>query len=341
MRIPYDTNKGRVLHASMFGVVPFGAISIQEAVVDEETITIGSHVFEFDDDVAPGDITTGNIRVDVSSEAGYGMGTLTITDGQNASADETVTVGDHVYTFKAAPSAADEVDIGTDDEGSAANLAAAINAGAGEGTAYGTGTVANAYTSAVAVANTVVLTAKTAGSAGNVATTETMTQGAFGAATLEGGGTKIARVASAALKAAINNAEVGFVASDGNTANNLIITMGTVPSSGDVSIAETMSGSTNVVSDLTGGSVNGVGSVKRVATAADVSEGQLAVTFEPPDGKVLYDVSVGVFSVSSGAVTIVAWDGAVAVDSGIAIIDNSGSTDFEAGHIIVMTPLFA
>ena len=51
-------------------------------------------------------------------------------------ADDTVTVKGVTFTFKAAPSAAGEVDIGADVDGSRANLAAAINGGAGAGTTY-------------------------------------------------------------------------------------------------------------------------------------------------------------------------------------------------------------
>jgi hypothetical protein len=124
-------------------------------------------------------------------------GTLTIVNGQNAVADETVTIGTTVYTWKAAPSAANEIDIGTDDDESCANLAAAINGGAGEGTAYGTGTVAHADVVAYPGTNIVDLVAKEGGAAGNdIATTETMTQGSFAAATLVGGASGAVQLSS-------------------------------------------------------------------------------------------------------------------------------------------------
>ena len=55
----------------------------------------------------------------------------------NVAADDTVVIGDKTYTFKAAPSAAYEVDVGTDLETSIANLVAAINLSGTAGTEYG------------------------------------------------------------------------------------------------------------------------------------------------------------------------------------------------------------
>lgn len=115
-------------------------------------------------------------------------GTLTLTG--NAVAAETVTIGTRTYTWVAAAGAtADEVEIGADASASLDNLIAAINGAAGAGTIYGTGTVAHAQVSAATGAgDTMVATARTAGVAGNsIATTETMTNGSWGAATLTGG----------------------------------------------------------------------------------------------------------------------------------------------------------
>lgn len=61
---------------------------------------------------------------------------IVLTAATNPTADDTVTVAGVTFTFKASPSAAGEVDLGTDDEESRANLAAAINGGSGAGTAY-------------------------------------------------------------------------------------------------------------------------------------------------------------------------------------------------------------
>lgn len=78
--------------------------------------------------------------------------TVTMTQGSvdpaftftsNVAADDTVTIGATVYTFKAAPSAAFEVDVGADLATSIDNLVAAINLTGTAGTTYGTGTTAH------------------------------------------------------------------------------------------------------------------------------------------------------------------------------------------------------
>lgn len=62
--------------------------------------------------------------------------TATLDLATNVTANDTVTVNGVVFTFKASPAAAGEVDVGTDAATSQANLIAAINGGAGAGTAY-------------------------------------------------------------------------------------------------------------------------------------------------------------------------------------------------------------
>lgn len=102
--------------------------------------------------------------------------------------DETVTIGTRVYTFKDSPASANQVKTGADAAESIANLVAAINGAAGAGTLYGTGTVAHAQGTAAAVGSTLVFTSTLYGTAGNaLATTETMTNASWGAATLAGG----------------------------------------------------------------------------------------------------------------------------------------------------------
>lgn len=95
---------------------------------------------------------------------------LTLTG--NATNNQTVTIGDRIYTFKTAlstgPTVPNEVLIGTAATDSIDNLIAAINAGAGSGTTYSTGTVAHALVTAAAGAgDTMDLTAKAEGAAGN------------------------------------------------------------------------------------------------------------------------------------------------------------------------------
>jgi hypothetical protein len=115
-------------------------------------------------------------------------GTLTLAG--NAVADETVTIGSKVYTWKATVgTTSNQVKIGTTASDSIDNLIAAINKAAGGGTTYGSNTVAHTQVvAAVGAGDTMGLTAKEYSSSYNtVATTATMTAGSWGAATLTGG----------------------------------------------------------------------------------------------------------------------------------------------------------
>lgn len=126
-------------------------------------------------------------------------GTLTTTG--NAVNNETVTIGSHVYTWKGTlTGAADEVLVGGSADASLTNLMNAINGGTGEGTTYGTGTVAHTQVTAThPTTSTLVVTAITAGDAGNaIATTETMTSAAWGGALMSGGLTNV--IASQVIK---------------------------------------------------------------------------------------------------------------------------------------------
>lgn len=115
---------------------------------------------------------------------------VTLTFAANAVAAEAVTVGGVTYTWAASVGAANTVVVGGTAAISAQNLFDAINATASAlGITVGTGTVANPQVRASAVtATTVVVQAKIPGTVGNlIPSTETMTQGSFGTATLIGG----------------------------------------------------------------------------------------------------------------------------------------------------------
>lgn len=116
--------------------------------------------------------------------------TLTGTTIANAN---TVSIGGQVYTFKTAlstgPTVPNEVLVGASDSDSLDNLIAAINGAAGSGTTYSTGTVANAFVTAAAGAgDTLVVTAKAAGAAGNgVVLAQTLTSGSWDTSATSGG----------------------------------------------------------------------------------------------------------------------------------------------------------
>ena len=117
----------------------------------------------------------------------FASGTYTLADAPTAA--DTVTIGTTVYTYSATlPLAAYEVLIGADEDATAANLVAAINAGTGAGTLYGIGTLVHPTVAASAVAGVVTVTAKVSGTPSNaIATTEAGTNSSWGAATLAGG----------------------------------------------------------------------------------------------------------------------------------------------------------
>jgi hypothetical protein len=111
------------------------------------------------------------------------------SDTTNVSDAETVTIGSTVYRFKDTLAQAFDVKIGASAAATLDNLKAAINASGTPGTEYFTGTTAHPTVNATTNTNTEqTVVADTAGTAGNsLATTETLTNGAWGAATLAGG----------------------------------------------------------------------------------------------------------------------------------------------------------
>jgi hypothetical protein len=123
--------------------------------------------------------------------AGLAAAIGTYTTAAQPAADDTVTVGGVAYTFKTAlsvgPTVANEVLRGADEATALANLALAINGGAGVGVNYSMGTVANPMVSATSGAHTVVVTARLKGTAGNAIVSTETGAGAWGAGTLAGG----------------------------------------------------------------------------------------------------------------------------------------------------------
>lgn len=115
-------------------------------------------------------------------------GTLTLVGTPLNS--ETVTIGGKVYTFQTVLTNVNgHVLIGATLSASLANLGAAINLGAGAGTTYAAATTLHPTVSALPpIGSALLVYAKVGGVAGNlIATTETLTNGSFGAATLLGG----------------------------------------------------------------------------------------------------------------------------------------------------------
>lgn len=157
-----------------------GAVNVRGAVGSGSTINAE---FEFRRATVANTNTPGAIDARAATQ--------TLTLSGNAVADETVVVGGKTYTWKAAPTTvANEVEVGASASVSIDNLIAAINLDpAGSGVVYGSLTTINANVSAAAGAgDTMVVTARVPGVAGNsITSTETMTNGAWGAGTLANG----------------------------------------------------------------------------------------------------------------------------------------------------------
>ena len=139
------------------------------------------------------DASDGKIKIYRGATASVAA-TVTITsDTTNTFSDgETITLGTKVYTLKTAltvPAVANEILIAGSVTAMLDNIKAAVNAGTGAGTTYGTGTVANPdLTAGTKTGTTILFTANVAGTAGNsLASTETVAHLSFGATTLTGG----------------------------------------------------------------------------------------------------------------------------------------------------------
>jgi hypothetical protein len=115
----------------------------------------------------------------------------TLTSDATAPANnDTVTIGDTVYTYKTTlTGAAYEVLIGASASVALDNLKSAINGTSGAGTAYGTGTVAHTtFEATTKTSTTLLIEARLSGTL-TTATTETSSHLSWGAATVTGGGT--------------------------------------------------------------------------------------------------------------------------------------------------------
>lgn len=113
-------------------------------------------------------------------------------DGITIAAGNTVTIAGIRYTFVAAltvPAVPYEVKVGATDSDSLDNLVAAINAAAGAGATYGTGTAVHpSVTAAAGAGDTMDVTAKTAGPNGNSIQVQSgLTSGSWNGYTLTGG----------------------------------------------------------------------------------------------------------------------------------------------------------
>lgn len=167
-----------------------GQMTVESTVGEEDAVDVTEDATYWSDDTAVATVDAAG-EVTAVAAATKATGTLTST-GTAPANDDTVTIGAKTYTYKTEltdPAEANEILIGASAAASLDNLKSAVNATAGAGTTYGTGTTINATVAATTNTDTTqVFEAKTAGTGGNaLATTETSSQLSFGAATLTGG----------------------------------------------------------------------------------------------------------------------------------------------------------
>lgn len=150
----------------------------------------------------------------------YASQTLTFADV--AIDTQTAVIAGKTYTFQDVLTNVDgNVKIGADTEESIANLVAAINLGAGAGTAYAALTVVNPHVRATSSdATTVVVTSRCDGTIGNfLPTTETLENASWGAVLLAGGTTdfvSLVRAAVARANSSIRQAVINLTDPEGD-----------------------------------------------------------------------------------------------------------------------------
>lgn len=311
-------------------------LRVASAVVDTETVTIGTLVFEVDTTATAG-ITTGNTRLNLSG-GGTTAATQTLTVSVQAANTETVTIAGEAYTFQdTLTNVARNVKVGADLATSLSNLAAAINAGTGSGTAYAAATTANASVTATSTATTVVVTAKIPGAGANaLGTTETMGNGAWGNTTLLGGVSPTAAEFTTALNTAINasNAVATPARSERISANEVLVTV-----RGQLLTActETLAGSNNAWASATlyGGAEkpDNYRATQVVQRACNATEAALqTMHFVFP-----FAPSAAAVQVRSSAGALKAYDGAVVITGNRVSVNATGSTDPADTDLVVVT----
>lgn len=158
-----------------------GTLTVSGVVVDGQTVTIGSRVYQFRTGATA--LTSGNVAVDISARGTKAQGILTIAEP--VTAGDTIVVGDQTYVFvTGTANAAGEIGLGADEAATKVNIPAAIN---------GTDSINTANTKVTASAfsaDVCTLTARYTGTQGNSIVTAELGQGlthasnVFNAATL-------------------------------------------------------------------------------------------------------------------------------------------------------------
>lgn len=309
-------------------------LRVAAAVASTETVTIDGYVFEVYTGATA--VTSGRYSVDVSAGGAKAVGTL--TSSGTISNNDTVTIDSVVYTFKTAlTGAVREVLIGANAAAALDNLKSAINASAGAGTTYGTGTTAHPTVTATTNTDTTqVVEAKVTGTAGNsLATTETGANLAWGASTLASGANPTAGEFTTAFTAALNAAGIGWTATRVST--NEVLVVKSDKGYKAAACSETLAGSNNAwaAANAYGGEppaddIPVAVLTSRVPNATEVALGNMHFQFGFAPSAVMAFVRV----TATGVVK--AWDGATVVSGNRVTLDNTGSTDWAATDTVLV-----
>lgn len=152
---------------------------------------------------------------------------LTVSGGPIVDTD-TVTIGSVTYTFNTVLGGANSVLIGASDTTALNNLVAAVTAGTGIGSLYGTGTVVNPDAAAAVVTpgSTVDVWALLGGTAGNaLATTTTGGTTSFGAAVMSGGTDNDVKTATITGVSTVGGADAARISSASLDRDTGVLTM--------------------------------------------------------------------------------------------------------------------
>jgi hypothetical protein len=259
------------------GVAATGVLTVAGVVIDGETCTLGSRVYEFDTN---GAVTAGRTAVDISGGATASQGTLTIQ--VNPTVGDSMTIGTRTYVYVAIGTADQpgEISVGGDAATTQVSTVAAINGTDGFNTPN---TAASAGTFA---GNESVITANTPGTAGDaVVTTETFSSGSnvFDAATLGTTTAGVDCIAATAITALVGSvvADSPKTATAADGAGDTVDVTATLPGTAGNSIAttETMANGSFAGATLTGGENPVTGEIRLSIT--DASQETVTLRFGP------------------------------------------------------------
>jgi flagellar hook protein FlgE len=224
-------------------------------------------------------------------------------------AGQTVDVGGKIYTFQDSPVGADPantVKIGADVQSTMANLAAAINLGAGAGAAYSTLTVAanTMVTASNPTGTSLTLTAKPIGTAGNgsIATTTSWTGGSFGAADLTGGVDAV--TATGAYTVPVPLPTAGQTVTVGATTYTFVGSVAALTATGDVLIGPDVTTTLSNLASAINATPAGAGVAYATGTTANTS---VTATGSTASALTLQAIQSG--SVGNSTATATNWTG--------------------------------